>query len=128
MQRCSRRLNGTFAVFDDLGHPIAATCIHGSRRNEVRSFTRLLSSRQIQRQISVEHRTQDLTPANCLLVKFFDRRGRDLLDRDIALGVDVAVSRYDSAGSKDDLFKWEIRVKGKVPLGYMGLKDTACSR
>lgn len=61
------------------------------------------------------------------VVKFFDRRGRDLLDRDIALGVDVAVSRCDSAGSKDDLFRWEIRVKGNVPLGYIGLKDTACS-
>jgi hypothetical protein len=51
----------------------------------------------------------------CFL-KFFHRRGRDFLDRDIALGVDVAVSRYDSAGSKEDLFKWKIRVKGEVPL------------
>ncbi len=62
------------------------------------------------------------------VVEFFHRRGRDLLDRDIALGVDVAVSRYDSAGSKDDLSKWKIRVKGEVPLGYKGLKDTAYSR
>ena len=61
-------------------------------------------------------------------VEVFHRGGYDLFDRDIALGVDVAVTRYDSAGSKDDLFKWEIRVKGKVQPGCMGLKDTACSR